>query len=86
MKEEEPLELPPLGPEDQRHPDRDVQAGETPAEYERVRATDRGTGRSDVEDDAWRTEATFDGVAATSSGGESRSEDDDVDPIVHRGD
>ena len=84
MKGEEPFE-PPLGPEDQRHPDRDVQAGETPAEYERVRATDHDTGRSDVEDDAWRTEATFDEDADTSTGGEPRSEVDDVDPIVHRG-
>ena len=77
----------PLGPEDQQDPDRHVQTGETPAEYER----DPGTGgedRSDVEDGAWRTEATFDDGLAATPADDIRprdDEDEDVDPIVHRG-
>ena len=77
----------PLGPEDAPEPDRHAQAGETPAEYERVPGADRREGRSDVEDGAWRTEATFDEEGAPLGDGAepAADEDEDVDPIVHRG-
>ena len=78
----------PLGPEDQENPDRPAQAGGTPAEYERSPRTDPAKG--DLEGGAWRTTATFDDEVPgpppkVDHGKPPAAGDEDVDPIVHRG-
>ena len=67
-------------------PDRQTQAGETPAEHEREPDAVR-EGQSDLVDGAWRTTATFDQEldAPTGELRSSGDEDENVDPIVHRG-
>ena len=79
-----PRESQPLGPEDQPHPDRERQQRDDDAatEYERHPEKERDRGRPDVEDGAWRTEATFGDESDT---GDPARDEDDVDPIVHRG-
>lgn len=78
-----PADSQPLGPEDQGAPDRDAQVDEVPAEHE-LQPKDGGPGRSDLEDGAWKTEATWEGHDEAPKGDEG-SEDDGVDPVVHRG-
>lgn len=74
----------PLGPEDQDNPDRHAQAGGTPAEYAQRIPT------GDLEGGAWRTTATFDDEVPgpppkADDGKPPAAGDEDVDPIVHRG-
>jgi hypothetical protein len=74
-----------LGPEDVSKPDREAQDGDVKAEHERAPDSEEpGRRRSDLEGGAWRTEATFD-EQVPGPPPESGGEDDNVDPIVHRG-
>jgi hypothetical protein len=73
----------PLGPEDQAHPDRDAQVDEVGNRFERSRTSRRES--SDVEGNAWEAEATWEDDPVGPPAVDDASDDDDVDPIVHRG-